>query len=105
MIAALFPWLDLKHVNSAGSQFFIMHKDNNQLDGKYTVFGRLVPGLPQGLDQIANLPTNESNQPIDASRATIIKTSIIDGFSTSDFPPPDRNHSLVKKIKISGGTH
>jgi peptidyl-prolyl cis-trans isomerase B (cyclophilin B) len=92
-----------QHVNSAGSQFFIMHKDANSLDGKYTAFGRLVPGLPQALDQIANLPTNESNQPIDASRATIIKTAIIDGFSTSDFPPPDRNHSLVKKIKISGG--
>ena len=36
------------HVDTAGSQFFIMHKDNNQrIDGKYTVFGRLVPGLPQ----------------------------------------------------------
>ena len=66
-------------------------------------FGRLVPGLPQALDQIANLPTNESNQPIDASRATIIKTAIIDSFSTSDFPPPDRNDSLVKRMKITGG--
>ena len=46
------------HVDSAGSQFFIMHKDNNQLDGKYTAFGRLVPGLPHALDQIASLPTN-----------------------------------------------
>ena len=27
------------HPDSAGSQFFIMHKDNNQLDGKYTVLG------------------------------------------------------------------
>ena len=41
------------HPDSAGSQFFIMHKDNNQLDGKYTVFGRLVPGLPHALDEIA----------------------------------------------------
>ena len=86
-----------QHVDSAGSQFFIMHKDNNQLDGKYTAFGRLVPGLPHALDQIANLPTNNSNQPIDASRATIIKTSIIDGFSTANFSDPDRNMSLTKK--------
>jgi len=92
-----------KHVDSAGSQFFIMHKDNNQLDGKYTVFGRLVPGLPQALNQIANLPTNAYDQPIDVSSATIIKTSIIDGFSTSGFSPPDRNVSLVKKIKVTGG--
>ena len=92
-----------QHVDSAGSQFFIMHKDNNQLDGKYTAFGRLVPGLPQALDRIASLPTYRNDQPIDASEVTIIGTSIIDGFSTSDFPPPDRNVSLLKKIKTEGG--
>jgi peptidyl-prolyl cis-trans isomerase B (cyclophilin B) len=91
------------HPDSAGSQFFIVHTDNNHLDGKYTVFGRLVPGLPHALDQIASLPTNDRNQPLDAERATIIKTSIIDGFSTSGFSGPDRNTSFVKKIKIEGG--
>ena len=90
------------HPDSAGSQFFIVHKDNNQLDGKYTVFGRLVPGLPNGLDKIAKLPTNDRNQPIDASQATIIKTSIIDGYETV-FSGPDRNTSLVKKVKLEGG--
>ena len=91
------------HPDSAGSQFFIVHKDNNQLDGKYTVFGRLVPGLPQALDKIAALETNKFNQPVDASSATIIKASIIDGFSTANFSAPDRNESLVKRIKIEGG--
>ena len=91
------------HPDSAGSQFFIMHKDDNRLDGKYTVFGRLVPGLPHGLDKIAKLPTNDRNQPIDASQATIIKTSIIDNWS-SVFGGPERNNSLVKTDKISGGT-
>ena len=49
------------HPDSAGSQFFIVHKDNNQLDGKYTVFGRLIPGTGSlaALDNIAKLPTNE----------------------------------------------
>ena len=93
-----------QHVDSAGSQFFIMHKDNNQLDGKYTVFGRLVPGLPNGLDEIAKLETNRFDQPVDASRATIIKTSIIDGFSTSGFAGPDRNNSMIKTHKEYGGT-
>ena len=92
------------HPDSAGSQFFIVHKDNNQLDGKYTVFGRLVPGLPQALDKIAKLETNKFDQPVDASSATIIKASIIDGFSTSDFLLPDRNASIVKQEKITGGT-
>ena len=92
-----------QHVDSAGSQFFIVHKDSNQLDGKYTAFGRLVPGLPQALDQIAKLETNKRDQPVDASSATIIKASIIDGFSTSGFSGPDRNNSLVKKIKVEGG--
>ena len=92
------------HVDSAGSQFFIVHKDNNQLDGKYTVFGRLVPGVSfTALDQFAKLETNRFNQPVDASSATIIKTSIIDGFSTDQFPSPDRNQSLTKQHKIQGG--
>jgi peptidyl-prolyl cis-trans isomerase B (cyclophilin B) len=99
------------HPDSAGSQFFIVHKDNNQLDGKYTAFGRLVPGTHSlaALDQIANLPTNRNNQPTDTLRydgttsATIIEASIIDGFSTSGFSPPERNDSLVKKMKITGG--
>ena len=95
----------MQHPNSAGSQFFIVHKDNNQLDAQYTVFGRLVPGTHSiaALDNIAGLPTNNKDQPIDASRATIISTSIIEGFSASGFSPPDRNLSLIKKIKVSGG--
>ena len=93
------------HPDSAGSQFFIVHKDNNQLDAQYTVFGRLVPGTHSlaALDNIAKLPTNSKDQPIDASRATIISTSIIEGFSASGFSPPDRNVSLIKKVKQSGG--
>ena len=91
-----------QHVDSAGSQFFIVHKDSNQLDGKYTVFGRLVPGVPQGLNAIAKLPTNQLDQPLDASSATIISTSILEHF-TSPFGGPDRNDSIVKKNKITGG--
>jgi len=31
--------------NTAGSQFFILHGDAPQLDGKYTAFGRVVDGM------------------------------------------------------------
>jgi peptidyl-prolyl cis-trans isomerase B (cyclophilin B) len=41
--------------NSARSQFFIMHKYNKHLDGKYSVFGKVVKGI-EIVDKIA---TNE----------------------------------------------
>lgn len=31
--------------NSGGSQFFIVHQDHTELDGHYSVFGRVVEGL------------------------------------------------------------
>ena len=34
------------HPDSAGSQFFIVLEDSNHLDGQYTAFGRLIPGIP-----------------------------------------------------------
>ena len=60
------------HKDSAGSQFFIVHKDSPHLDGKYTVFGRLVPGLPNALDHIASLETDGNNAPLDLLEARII---------------------------------
>ena len=67
------------HPDTAGSQFFIVHKDNNQLDAKYTVFGRLIQGTGSfaALDNIAKLNTNKFDQPEDALSATIEKATII----------------------------
>ena len=92
-------------VNSAGSQFFIVQKDSDFLDAKYTVFGRLVPGTHSiaALDFIANIPTDSRDAPLDVSKATIITAKILDAFSTSDFPGPDRNDSIVKQSKVQGG--
>ena len=92
-------------VDSASSQFFIVHKDSSFLDGKYTVFGRLVPGTYSiaALDDIANIPTDSGDAPLDVSKATIITAKILDAFSTSDFPGPDRNDSIVKTSKLQGG--
>ena len=90
-------------VNSAGSQFFIVHKDSNFLDGKYTAFGRLVPGLPQALDKIASIETDKFNAPIDVSKATIIKARVLDPFSVSHVGEPDRNQSAINQVKVTGG--
>jgi peptidyl-prolyl cis-trans isomerase B (cyclophilin B) len=94
------------HPDSAGSQFFIVHKDNNQLDAKYTAFGRLIQGTGsfEALDNIAKLQTDRYDQPIDVSSATIEKAKIIENFDTTDFPAPERNISFVKQVKILGGT-
>ena len=93
------------HPDTAGSQFFIVHNDARVLDAKYTVFGRLIQGTGSfdALDNIAKLQTDRFDRPVDASSATITKTSIIENFDTTDFPAPSRNDSFVKKVKVEGG--
>lgn len=48
--------------NSAGSQFFIMHKDGTYLDGQYAAFGNVVEGI-EVVDQIAKVRTTPSDRP------------------------------------------
>ena len=91
------------HPDSAGSQFFIMHRDTPDLDGKYTVFGRLVPGLPNGLEQIAGLETDNANAPLEPHRATIIEAVVLDPYSSSGFTL-DRNKSFVSERKQDSGS-
>ena len=59
--------------NSAGSQFFIMHKDSPHLDGQYAAFGKVLEGLDV-VDKIANVKTNASDKPIEPQ---VIKTITI----------------------------
>lgn len=49
--------------NSAGSQFFIMHKDAPHLDGQYAAFGRVIEGL-EVVDEIAAVDTDYSDKPL-----------------------------------------
>jgi len=49
--------------DSAGSQFFICHGDCGQLDGKYTVFGKLIKG-DDVLEKIATTPTEGPDRPV-----------------------------------------
>ena len=94
-----------QHVDSAGSQFFIVHKDSNHLDGQYTAFGRLVPGLPNALNNIAKLETDDNNAPLNVLEATILATKILDPYSRADFTLPDRNQSVIEKEKrVAGST-
>lgn len=48
--------------NSAGSQFFIMHKNSSHLDGQYAAFGKLTDGF-EVLDEIASVKTDWNDKP------------------------------------------
>ena len=85
------------HKDSAGSQFFIVHKDSPHLDGEYTVFGRLVPGLPNALNHIASLETDGNNAPLDLLEARIITAEILEPYTSANISIPDRNQSYIEK--------
>lgn len=57
--------------DSAGSQFFIMHKDSPHLDGQYAAFGKVTEGMDV-VDRIAATETNRSDRPLsDQKIATV----------------------------------
>jgi peptidylprolyl isomerase len=49
--------------NTNGSQFFINTKDNNFLDTKHTVFGKVISGMDT-VEAIEALQTNTSDRPM-----------------------------------------
>ena len=51
------------HPDSAGSQFFIMHKDAGHLDGQYAAFGKVLTGLEE-VDRIASVKTGSNDRPV-----------------------------------------
>lgn len=49
--------------DSAGSQFFIMHKDAPHLDGQYAAFGKVIAGM-ETVDEIATTDTDRYDRPV-----------------------------------------
>ena len=80
-------------VNSAGSQFFIVHKDSNFLDTEYTVFGRIVTEESfRTLDRIANIDV-VGETPKNPEQTRIITASLLLRDSVHDYldlGPPER---------------
>ena len=71
--------------NSAGSQFFIMHKNSPHLDGAYAAFGKLVEGL-EVVDKIAQVGTDWSDRPMVPQ---IIDTMTVHTFGET-YPEPEK---------------
>ena len=64
--------------NSASSQFFIMHKDGDYLDGSYAAFGHVSEGMDV-VDKIAeNTPVTDSNGTVLKNQPIIEKIVITD---------------------------
>ena len=88
--------------NSAGSQFFIVHKDSTFLDGQYTVFGRIITQESfDTLDKIAELETMPNDQLVKTFKGVINKFSIKERNDVSDIldlKPPTRTNTPIMKL-------
>ena len=71
------------HPNSAGSQFFIMHKTSPHLDGEYAAFGKITEGMDV-VNKIAETSTDYSDRPMEEQK---IKTMTVETFDV-DYPEP-----------------
>lgn len=74
-----------QHPDSAGSQFFIMHKDSPHLDGSYAAFGKVTEGM-DAVNKIAETKTDYSDAPLEEQ---VMKKVTVDTLGT-DYPEPEK---------------
>lgn len=73
-----------QHPDSAGSQFFIMHKKAPHLDGGYAAFGKVIEGM-EVVDRIADCATDPMDRPYETQR---MQTVTVETFGV-DYPEPE----------------
>ncbi len=69
--------------NSAGSQFFIMHKNSPHLNGAYAAFGKVIEGF-ENVQKIAEVPVDRADRPREDQ---IMKSVTVETFGTF-YPEP-----------------
>ena len=72
-----------QHPDSAGSQFFIMHKKAPHLDGSYAAFGKIIEGMDV-VDKLAEVATDWSDMPL---TPVIMEKVTVETFG-EDYPEP-----------------
>lgn len=92
-----YPANDIKHLrgvlsmarsmmpDSAGSQFFIMHRNAAHLDGQYAAFGKVTEGM-EVVDSIAVVDTDMRERPL---QPQVIETVTVETFG-EEYPEPKR---------------
>lgn len=73
------------HPDSAGSQFFIMHKTSPHLDGAYAAFGKVIAGMDV-VNEIAETKTDFEDRPKEEQK---IAKVIVDTKGV-DYPEPEK---------------
>lgn len=71
--------------DSAGSQFFIMHKNSPHLDGQYAAFGKVIEGM-EYVNAIAETKTDYNDRPLETQ---LMKSVTVETFGT-EYPEPEK---------------
>lgn len=71
--------------DSAGSQFFIMHKNSPYLDGQYAAFGKVIEGM-ENVNKIAECMTDFGDRPLEVQK---MKNVTVDTFGVT-YPEPEK---------------
>ena len=75
-----------QHPDSAGSQFFIMHKASPYLDGAYAAFGKVIEGMDV-VNEIAETNTDFQDRP----RFDIVMKKVTVDTQGTEYPEPEKS--------------
>lgn len=94
--------------DSNKSQFFVAYAKQPHLDGKYTIFGKVIDGADSTLDAIESVPVNPKNRPLNEIKLinvcphlcldSSLHASLLVGYHTLCLLPraaPRRRHLML----------